>query len=289
MQKNNNQIISILIILLVLALGVSVWKVYKKNSTSWTNNTVVENSNEQTINDDQGLINYTNNIIGISFKYPKSFGPVNITLDSMDGIGYVVRGDIGPFNKFPYPFSFNTATADYIAGDSEIPAGLVKHDPCGQRDTSCEEVVLKDGTSVFLSTRLDNPELEFNRYILHIPLLGSNYTYLTITSANHSTLTDLFPTIDVFIPTSASYEVISAGSGWPEDWIMWPELLEDVAVTKISQSFSLPSYVIVLPNTSRALLPDMNVRCVGDSEISTCVVGSDPVVNAAFDAWADTY
>lgn len=235
------------------------------------------------------LIEYRSEELGISFQYPKSFGPVNISLDSPDGIGHVVSGNIGQIDKFPRPFSFYTATVDFIAGDSEIPAGLVKPDPCGQYQTSCEEVKLKNGAVVFLTTRLDNPELNFNRYMLHIPLQGSDYTHLRISSANQTILTSLAPTIEVFIPTKASYEVTSAGTGWPEGWISWPEVLEGVTVTKISEYFGMPSYVIILPTAFRELLPDSNVQCVGDSEISTCVVGINEEVISAFNTWADFY
>lgn len=106
------------------------------------------------------------------------------------------------------------------------------------------------------------------------------------------TVGDVTPKTD--IPTSTqpkptpTVKTTSAGSGWPTGWVQWEDIIQGQKVTKKGPSVSGEDYIVTAPFSVRSSFP-ADAKCVGDSEIVTCSVGDDIVVNAAFDAWEDFY
>lgn len=79
-----------------------------------------------------------------------------------------------------------------------------------------------------------------------------------------------------------------AGSPWPSSWVRWEDIFEEVSVSKFGPKYSEDDFVITLPTNIVNSLPDGS-SCVGDSDLATCLVGTDLNVKKVFEEWSNFY
>lgn len=63
----------------------------------------------------------------------------------------------------------------------------------------------------------------------------------------------------------------------PKGWVRWTDTLIEIPVEKYGPSRENPSYIVKLQAGMRDGLSEPK-QCIGDSEVATCAVGTDPEV-----------